>query len=147
MINGDAIGTKSVSVQGHSEFYIFHSTFFILFRAGRAFALHHDRVTGCARRSPTEEGEVGCSAIAALRCAASHRAAGSARASQPPRSVRCSPSAAAGCRFAPSRGQPTMFKDRRKHDGPAELSITAGSYLGSDDERSGTDHRSAPEGG
>jgi len=49
------------------------------------------------------EGGVGLSAVAVLRCAASHRAAGSARASQPPRSVRCWAGASASCRFARSR--------------------------------------------
>lgn len=46
---------------------------------------------------------VGLSAVAVLHRAASHRAAGSARASQPPRSVRCTPVAAPGRRFHPSR--------------------------------------------
>lgn len=51
------------------------------------------------------EGGVGLSAVAVLRCAASHRAAGSARASQPPRSVRCSHIAAPGRRSHPSRSR------------------------------------------
>jgi len=131
---------------GHSTFSIFHSKFYIPFRAWRAFALHHDRGTGCARRSPTEEGEVGCSAVAALRCAASHRACLTAvrlRGLLVPRSLlapcaclsgrqaaRTSPQRAAA---SPPHAGSLLGNDRCKHDGYAGLSMVTGPYLGSDD--------------
>lgn len=62
--------------------------------------IEHDRCLGVP---PRKSLGAGLFAVAVLRCAASHRAAGSARSSPPPRSVRCSHIATPGRRCHPSR--------------------------------------------
>ena len=66
------------------------------------------RVRWFGRAPGSKAAGVGCSAVVALSHPASHRAAGPARSSQSPRSVRCWAGPAASCRCAPSRKHPQV---------------------------------------